>query len=253
MTGDPLSLSRAPIGTPATILPVSRPATANARPKVIPSLTGIRGIAACWVLLFHLQMIGEANGMTPALPGYRLLAAGWTGVDLFFLLSGFMLMHANARPFAALRRGSVARFFAARFLRVYPLGVASLAFVALIIAADPGFARHFATLSPGNLSRASFLATLSLATRWVPVKGSWNEPIWSLSAEIIGYLAFPILAFAALRIRSATVALVVAGSAIEAVIYYQMRLGILGTNDIGFTGWAGPASRPTDNPPAAPR
>ena len=47
------------------------------------------------------------------------------------------------------------------------------------------------------------MRTLTLTTRWfLPFDGDWNQPTWSLSVELLGYLAFPLLAFAAVRLRN---------------------------------------------------
>jgi peptidoglycan/LPS O-acetylase OafA/YrhL len=57
-------------------------ATEPVRPvKVISGLTGLRGIGAAWVVLFHLQQGSEIP----------VLDVGYMGVDLFFILSGFVL------------------------------------------------------------------------------------------------------------------------------------------------------------------
>lgn len=65
-------------------------------PRNMPALTGVRGIAALWVLLFHLSIelgIGGPQWLRP------IPASGWIGVDLFFLLSGFVLMHSHHADF----------------------------------------------------------------------------------------------------------------------------------------------------------
>ena len=51
----------------------------------IASLTGIRGIAALWVLLYHVQSFSPEFGLA-FLGRIPLLELGWSGVDLFFLL-----------------------------------------------------------------------------------------------------------------------------------------------------------------------
>jgi len=75
----------------------------------LPSLTGVRGIAALWVVLFHLQQFAGEFGLeaVKGLPGLR---SGWAGVDLFFVLSGFILMLVHERDFPRLSWTPVVRF-----------------------------------------------------------------------------------------------------------------------------------------------
>ena len=168
----------------------------------LPSLTGVRGVAALWVVLFHLQQFAGDFGLDPikGLPGLR---SGWAGVDLFFVLSGFILMLVHERDFERLSWPSVFRFAWLRFFRIYPLATVVLILIALLVLADRQFSAWFSNASvPHNLTVSSFVRTLFLANRWwSPTDGDWNQPEWSLSVEILGYVAFPIIAVIATRIR----------------------------------------------------
>ena len=172
----------------------------------VPSLTGVRGIAAQWVVLFHLQQFSGDFGLDPikGLPGLR---SGWAGVDLFFVLSGFVLMLVHERDFSRLSWPSLFRFAWLRVFRVYPLATVVLVLIALLVFADRQFAAWFANGSiPHNLTASAFVRTLFLANRWwSPTDGDWNQPEWSLSVEILGYVAFPIIALIATRIRDVRV------------------------------------------------
>ena len=169
----------------------------------LPSLTGVRGIAALWVVLFHLQQYGNAFGL-PAMTGLPILRTGWAGVDLFFVLSGFVLMLVHERDFPCLAWAPAARFAWLRFFRVYPLATAVLLLILLLTLLDPGFTAYWAhSAIPHNFTVSSFFRTLALANRWwSPADGDWNQPEWSLSVEILGYVAFPAIAFAATRLTS---------------------------------------------------
>ena len=90
----------------------SRAAT---RPSRLPTLTGMRFIAAAMVFLFHANLEGlfaspEAGGTFNAIASQ----GGWTGVGFFFILSGFVLTWA-ARP-----GDSTPRFWRRRFFKIYP-------------------------------------------------------------------------------------------------------------------------------------
>ena len=169
----------------------------------IPALTGIRGIAAIWVLIYHVQNFAGSFGMAwmSNVPG---LGGGWIGVDLFFVLSGFILMLVHEADFKRVTFPSLFLFARLRFFRVYPLATVVLLLIALLVLIDPGFAKWYANpYNADNLTLQSFLRTLVLATRWwVPFGGDWNQPVWSLSVEIIGYCVFPLLAFLITRIRN---------------------------------------------------
>src|SRR5689334_9429569 len=86
------------------------------------ALTGIRGVAALWVVLFHLPnpLAGTAFA--------QVLSRGYLGVDLFFILSGFVLSYAyrDALPEKPMVRQAL-RFYAVRLARIYPLHVFVLA------------------------------------------------------------------------------------------------------------------------------
>jgi len=169
----------------------------------LPSLTGVRGIAALWVVLFHLQQFAGEFGLdaVKGLPGLR---SGWAGVDLFFVLSGFILMLVHERDFPRLSWSPLFRFAWLRFFRVYPLATVVLLLILLLVVADPQFAAYWSTASvPHNFTVSSFVRTLFLANRWwSPTDGDWNQPEWSLSVEILGYVAFPVIAVIATRIRN---------------------------------------------------
>lgn len=168
----------------------------------VPSLTGVRGIAALWVVLFHIQLFGKELGVA-ALSGLPVLRSGWTGVDLFFVLSGFVLMLVHEKDFVRLDWAPLARFAWLRVFRVYPLATVVLLLILGLTLLDPGFAvadRHSSV--PPNLTVSAFFRTLFLATRWwTPTDGDWNQPVWSLSVEVLGYVVFPFVAFFAGKVR----------------------------------------------------
>jgi peptidoglycan/LPS O-acetylase OafA/YrhL len=82
-----------------------------------------------------------------------------------------------------------------------------LLLIGLLVLADRQFSAWFSTSAiPHNLTASSFVRTLLLANRWwSPTDGDWNQPEWSLSVEILGYVAFPVIALIATRIRDVRV------------------------------------------------
>ncbi len=173
----------------------------------IPSLTGVRGVAALWVFLTHLNGFAAHILNAPALLKSSFLVNGFRGVDLFFILSGFILMHVHAGDFKIISQNALKCFFITRFFRVYPLNTvilfALVPFVLLapsyVAAERTFFDPHFA-YRMHNLSAAGFVQTLLLAQSWTVLKlGEWNIVSWTLSAEVLGYILFPALAWVIAR------------------------------------------------------
>lgn len=159
----------------------------------LKALTGLRFWAALWVVLFHYWPHLQAP-FTP-----MLVQKGYLGVELFFILSGFILCHVYLPPTEE-GRFRYGGFLWARIARVYPLHLATLVGVGLLAVS--------ATLAgmsvDGNiLSWESLPANLLLVHAWglAPVSG-WNHPSWSISAEWFAYLSFPLFAWLAIRLRS---------------------------------------------------
>lgn len=155
-------------------------------------LTGLRAIAALAVLLFHYtDKPFHVLGYREAMPW---LAEGGRGVDLFFVLSGFVIAHAHLRDFEVPSLGAVWRFLALRLARMYPLHVAVIALfgVALIAAPLLGFSAE----DPARYSGDALVRHLLLVNINDP---TWNYPAWSISAEWFAYLAFPVVAVLLMR------------------------------------------------------
>src|SRR6476620_6854887 len=85
----------------------------------LPALDGLRGVAILAVMIHHFGGGVAHGGAGIELWFSRLVGTGWCGVDLFFVLSGFLitgiLLDARGAP-AALRN-----FYARRILRIFPL------------------------------------------------------------------------------------------------------------------------------------
>ena len=103
------------------------------------------------------------------------------------------------------------RFGVARFLRIYPLNTVILLLMIPLVLLSPSFVEFSRShIGPEtaykvhNLSLAGFVQSLLLIQTFTVAKlGEWNGPSWSLSAELLGYLLFPGLAWAFMRQRSA--------------------------------------------------
>jgi len=161
-------------------------------PANIKPLTSLRFFAAAWVVLYHYWP-SLAVAYTPA-----LVATGHLGVELFFILSGFILCHVYLPQFEAgqFRYGD---FLWARLARVYPMHLVTLIGIGLMGGAALALG---VKIDHNVLSLAALPANLLLVQAWgfAPVAG-WNHPSWSISAEWFAYLCFPGFALVTLSLR----------------------------------------------------
>lgn len=154
----------------------------------IPSLTGIRALAAWWVVSLHYW--DSFLVLVPALDGLTwLIGQGNYGVDLFFLLSGLIMMHVYGERKSFGWRG-YRQFVWKRFARIYPGYLVSLlAMIALVVVAGMMGIPKSEEMYPAWGLPFEFL----MVQAWGPLLPSWNYPAWSVSAEWFAYLfVFPI-------------------------------------------------------------
>jgi len=167
----------------------TRPGNRHGR---MDGLTGLRAVAALAVLLFHY------SDKPFHVLGYRemfpWMAEGGRGVDLFFVLSGFVIAHAHLKDFRTPAWDAVWRFLALRLARMYPLHFAVIAMFGAALVAAPLLG--FAPDDPGRFSGEALVRHLLLVNISEP---TWNYPAWSISAEWFAYLSFPVLAVLLIR------------------------------------------------------
>jgi peptidoglycan/LPS O-acetylase OafA/YrhL len=153
----------------------------TARPERLPSLAGWRFVAAAMVFIFH-SGVENMFASVGVQRGYMSLffPSGWMGVGFFFILSGFILTWV-ARPSDTARQ-----FWRRRAAKIFPNHIITFIAAALLIA--------FVAKSALN-ARVGIL-NLALVHSWfpqIPVRISYNDVTWSLSCELMFYLAFPLL------------------------------------------------------------
>ena len=153
-----------------------------------PALDGVRGLAVLLVLANHFLTRGDPDRGLLALP-FKVAQAGWTGVDLFFVLSGFLITSIlwktkdNEHYFRA--------FYSRRALRIFPLYYAVLA-VTLLLLPALSFSR---TAIASILENQAYLWTYT--SNFCPARLShgWLNlgHLWSLAIEEQFYLLWPLL------------------------------------------------------------
>lgn len=170
----------------------NRPAAGSgAETARLDGLTGLRAVAAIWVLAFHYS-VGPLSplGTKGAVP---FVAVGYLGVDLFFILSGFVIWHVHGQELAQPRLRDFSRFLCLRLARLYPVSLFALLLLAALVVLRPQWGDP--PLNPASYTQRGFLLQLALVQSWGFTDHlAWNYPSWSVSAEWFCYLMFPALA-----------------------------------------------------------
>lgn len=155
-----------------------------------PLLTGIRGVAAAWVAVFHFYPWLAAIFECPVRGRVWFVRDGFLGVDLFFLLSGFVLMMSYGPRLSAGSLSEIFRFLVARAFRILPMHWTVLVILAALVGIVPAYARQ-----PYVFTSKAFVESAALVQGLLPDAAlAWNRPSWSISDECVAYLLFPALA-----------------------------------------------------------
>jgi peptidoglycan/LPS O-acetylase OafA/YrhL len=185
-----------------------------------PSLDGLRAVAALLVLLFHAGTPG--------------LGFGYTGVDVFFVLSGFLITSLLCSELVETGRLRFVSFYARRVRRLLPaaLAVLLLTAVAYEVVASPAAVAE---------ARGGFVASAAYIANWYFLNQSHDyfaqeahpspvEHYWSLSVEEQFYLVWPLVLLAVFlfaRRVGLRLDVVAAGIALIGLVY----AGILAASD----------------------
>ena len=155
------------------------------RPTTIRSLQLLRFVAAFAVVLFHSYIGGRGGeaGMDDLLIN-RFFALGASGVHIFFVISGFVMVFTSLRGEVPMRP---ATFIKRRLLRIYPIyWVIALAYLIVHEVIGTAYA-----LSPSEI--------LGAFTLWPELSSKIIGPGWTLSFEMYFYLSFALMLFLPVR------------------------------------------------------
>ncbi len=209
----------------------------NNRPE-LKALTSLRGIAALFVLWHHFVFVlmGEVGHIIPS----WILFKSYLWVDLFFILSGFVLAYVYQQEFVSRPVASdYKHFMRARFARIYPLHFVMLILfvlseiIQLILINNHQPGAEFLPKPFTGEHNLPALATNILLLQTFHWSAYWNQPAWSISAEFLTYLIVPWLIYRCLRLswRSLCVIAILIMASLAIIEY---RFGSLGYD---YAGW----------------
>ncbi len=164
--------------------------------QFISNLTPIRGIAAILVAIFHFEIV-----LVLFLPREmsRFFSKCYLMVDLFFIMSGFIIYHVYGEFFNRnIHTTTFNKYIRARLARVYPLHIFTLIITIVLVVSQ-----HFKWDAFFNLN-AIPTHVLMLQSFGIHSIYTWNVPAWSISAEFAAYLVFPLFAFLIYRFKNIT-------------------------------------------------
>lgn len=169
----------------------------NLTKQRIPELDGLRGLAILLVLVFHYitQEGVQPAGSVPALL-QRIVIMGWTGVDLFFVLSGFLiggiLMDVRNSP------SYFETFYCRRFFRIVPIYYLWILTYIAVVGLAGGLLTRLSNsgirppLDLGIAAHFLFLQNVIPITLF-GIAGAWFGHLWSLAVEEQFYLVAPVV------------------------------------------------------------
>ncbi|MCX5493778.1 acyltransferase [Kaistia dalseonensis] len=183
----------------------------------IHSLDGLRGVLALFVCIYHLT--NSFPEFKQTLRGWTaLLDQGWVAVDVFFVLSGFVMCYVYEKDFRdGVNWPKWLNFMLARVARLYPVHLATFAILFLFLIPFIYNTPRFLD-DAGRYSWSSAIASIfMLQGPWVDHR-TWNYPSWSISVEWHLYVLFPFM-LVLIRNRMACFGVVLGGTILVLIVY----------------------------------
>ena len=152
------------------------------RKPALPAITGLRSLLAITIILFHFTPSGLTWAAHPSFTLYPLINIGYVFVSFFFLISGFILAYNYAgRP----QPMNATDFWVARFSRLYPVYALTM-LISIPMLMSEWHVRSHSEFWIGAIATPLLVQGIfpHLATFWMTVT-------WTLSCEVMLYLAFP--------------------------------------------------------------
>lgn len=205
----------------------------------IPSLDGLRGLAVVVVILHHLAGSTQPTSFLHRI-FLRTWEAGWSGVDLFFVLSGFLitgiLMESRGRS------GALTTFYARRTLRIFPLYYLSLIILIKLWPMFTNSPEEFVTIQANQAWYWTYLVNILIVSGG-SMDGVSASHFWSLAVEEQFYLFWPfVVLFVSDRALLRWTIGMIIGAALFRLLSYQVGWGNSGAYMLTFSrldslGW----------------
>jgi exopolysaccharide production protein ExoZ len=146
--------------------------------KQLELIQGFRGIAALLVLMFHVS--GTYLDKYKGVFFYNIFSQGYSGVDFFFVLSGFIIYFVNAKDIGS--RSKYKQYILKRLIRIYPIHWVATTFMLLI----------FLTFGFGKGLADNFMIVIKTYLLF-PQEAQLNGVVWTLTHEVFFYIMFSLL------------------------------------------------------------
>lgn len=199
------------------------PGVTSAPTREIVPLTSLRGVAAMAVVLQHFSATAQQHAAV-TIPS--LVPHGYVAVDLFFVLSGFIMSYTYLQEFRSRGAAAFPGFFGRRVARILPLHTVALLLILAAAAAST-------VLLGRNIIVTSDNWLLDIGLNLFMLQGfvvghNLNGPSWTISSEFLAYVLFPALAILAFSRRLVVWvgAMVVCVAALVALALSLPRLGL---------------------------
>lgn len=163
----------------------------------VPELDGLRGLAILSVMAFHFTA-GDALAVPGTVAGFvkRTLVMGWVGVDVFFVLSGFLIggILLDVRD----SRSYFKTFYIRRAFRIFPIYYLWITlYIVLVLVAGRWLQAHSFSNRPISIDFSIYVHYFfaqNLFPLLLPgIAGGWFSQLWSLAIEEQFYLFAPFL------------------------------------------------------------
>jgi peptidoglycan/LPS O-acetylase OafA/YrhL len=204
--------------------PVYEAGTAPGDRRFRPDIQGLRAVAVLLVVLYHAELHG--------------LSGGYVGVDVFFVISGFVITGLLLRERARSHRTSLLSFYGRRSRRIIPAATLAITVTVIAVYAILGAAYGYPTAIDARWT-AVFLANFHFAQTGTGYLAAQQPPspllnFWSLAVEEQFYLVYPLLflVLASIRTRWSQQAKLVVGLGVVIVVSFGLSVAQTATNPI---------------------